>query len=89
MIMLASLACQVSASDDHEHARELVAAGKIVSIEIIVQNIPYKNSRLLEMELESENDKLVYELELLTGDGVVRELKFDAKTGKLLTDEKD
>lgn len=89
LIALAGLTTAARASDDHERARERVAAGEIVSIETIVPNIPYKNARILEMELETKKGMLVYELELLTEDGVVRELKFDAKTGKLLTDEKD
>ena len=42
---------------------------------------------LLEAELEEEDDVLVYEVELLTADGTVRELELDARDGRILKDE--
>ena len=42
---------------------------------------------MLETELEREDDLLVYEVELLTVDGTVRELELDARNGHILKDE--
>ncbi len=47
----------------------------------------YSGSRLLEAELEEDDDLYVYEVELLTRVGQVRELEFDAASGPLLKDE--
>lgn len=40
------------------------------------------------VELEEEDDVYVYEVELLTRDGVVRELELDARNGRILKDGK-
>ena len=46
--------------------------------------------RFLEVELEWDEDRYVYELEMVTDTGVVLELDYDAVTGKLLeVDEED
>lgn len=49
----------------------------------------YPGSKLLEAELEEKRGLLVYEIELLTAEGVVRELKFDARDTRLLDDKED
>ncbi|PJI47923.1 MAG: peptidase [Pseudomonas sp.] len=49
----------------------------------------YPGSRLLEAELEREHDTYIYEVELLTVDGVVRELELDARDGRILKDKED
>jgi len=49
----------------------------------------YPGSRLLEAELEKEHDAYIYEIELLTAAGVVRELELDARDGRILKDKED
>ncbi|KAF1067167.1 MAG: putative protein YkoJ [Pseudomonas citronellolis] len=49
----------------------------------------YPGSRLLEAELEREHGVYVYEIELLTPSGVVREIELDARDGRLLKDKED
>ncbi|MNY49048.1 hypothetical protein D3C86_1844370 [compost metagenome] len=49
----------------------------------------YSGATLLEAELEEEDDILVYEVEILTRQGVVRELELDALDGRILKDEVD
>jgi uncharacterized membrane protein YkoI len=49
----------------------------------------HPGARLLEAELEAEDGIFVYEIELLTADGVARELELDARDGRLLKDEED
>ncbi|EJT86112.1 peptidase [Pseudomonas putida S11] len=46
-------------------------------------------ARLLEAELEEDDNRYEYEVELLTAEGVVREIKLDASSGALLKDEED
>lgn len=65
--------------------------GVIQPLESLMQEAlgRYPGARLLEVELEEEDDVYVYEVELLTRDGVVRELELDARNGRILKDEED
>ncbi|WP_248751654.1 PepSY domain-containing protein [Pseudomonas sp. MWU15-20650] len=52
----------------------------------------YPGARLLDAELEEHKDRpvrYIYDIELLTVDGVVREIELDASTGELLKDKED
>ena len=49
----------------------------------------YPGAKLLEAELEEKHDIYIYEVELLTAEGVVRELDFSATTGQLIKDKED
>ncbi len=65
--------------------------GVIQPLESLMQEAlgRYPGARLLEVELEEEDGDYVYEVELLTRDGVVRELELDARNGRILKDEED
>lgn len=49
----------------------------------------YEAAQFLEAELEREQGRYVYEIEILLPGGQVRELEFDAVTGDLLEDKED
>ena len=52
----------------------------------------YPGAKLLDAELEEHKDRpvrYIYEIELLTVEGVVREIELDANTGQLLKDKED
>ncbi|WP_374439745.1 PepSY domain-containing protein [Pseudomonas panipatensis] len=49
----------------------------------------YPGARLLEAELDRKHDTYIYEIELLTADGLVRELELDARDGRILKDKED
>lgn len=72
----------------NEHIRELVNQGRILSLETILQKYRQQvQGRLLDLEVESEHGRVVYELEFLRDDGYVIELKIDAATGEMLEKE--
>ncbi len=48
---------------------------------IVQANFP--NARILEMELDTEDGRLVYEVELVTADGQKKELHVNATTGRI------
>jgi uncharacterized membrane protein YkoI len=75
----------------HDEARALRQAGTILPLEQITARAlqDHPGARLLEVELEEEDGVLVYEVELLTTSGVVRELELDAGTAEVLKDEVD
>ncbi|MDQ7072595.1 MAG: PepSY domain-containing protein [Gammaproteobacteria bacterium] len=74
-------------SDDNgsNKVRKLVQEKEIVSLESLMTSIRrHGNWTLLEIELEEEDDKLIYEVELLDGEGQVHEIRYNAKTGQEL-----
>ena len=73
---------------DHDRARTLRQAGAIVPLEQILEAARARYpGRLLEAELEEEDDRYVYEIEWVGNDGTVRTLRFDAQTGSLLASD--
>ena len=80
----------IRADDDHIRAKDLVESGEILPLEKLLQNVfEGRQWRLLEAELEKKHNRYIYELEILDDKGKVRELEYDAKTGKLLRDKED
>ena len=76
---------------NQDEALRLRQSGAILGLEQVLQSAlgRYPGARLLEAELEEDDDRYEYEVELLTVEGVVREIKLDASTGALLKDEED
>ncbi|RJG14590.1 peptidase [Pseudomonas cavernicola] len=76
---------------DQDEALRLRQEGVIQPLEHLMQPAlgRYPGATLLEAELEEEDEVFVYEIELLTADGVVRELELDASDGRILKDEED
>ena len=90
IVLLFSAALTGYADDDHNRAKKLLDAGDILPLEsILMKARESQPGKILEIELETEDNKLVYEIDLLTSDGKVLELVFDARTGQLLSTEED
>ena len=90
--LLILLVCRgtVQADDDHNRARSLKEAGEILPLEQVIEKAKKERpGRLLEAELKEKEGRFIYELELLDEKGVVWELKYDAKSGRLLKTKQD
>lgn len=76
---------------DQDEALELRQKGIILPLEQLLNSAlgRYPGAKLLEAELEEKHNRYEYEVELVTPQGVVREIKFDARTGVLIKDEED
>src|SRR5471032_821604 len=76
---------------DKDEALRLRQQGVILLLEqLLAQALDrYPGAKLLEAELEEKHDVYIYEVELLTTAGVVRELDIEAATGRLLKDKED
>lgn len=76
---------------DQDEALRLRREGLIMPLETLVQRAMerYPGARLLEAELEEDDGIYIYEIELLTTNGIARELEIDARDGRLLKDEED
>lgn len=75
---------------EHEVVREALQRGEVLPLvkilAIATQEVP---GDVIEVELEQENIGLIYEIKILTGTGRVREVKIDARTGKVVKIEDD
>lgn len=75
---------------EHEVVREALQRGEVLPLvkilAIATQEVP---GDVIEVELEQENIGLIYEIKILTGTGRVREVKIDARTGKVVRIEDD
>ncbi|WP_312256374.1 PepSY domain-containing protein [Stutzerimonas nitrititolerans] len=76
---------------DQDEALRLRREGLIMPLETLLHQAlaRYPGASLLEAELEEDDGIYIYEIELLTADGVARELELDARDGRLLKDEED
>lgn len=92
LLILALAFCGVEAKDlNQDQALELRQRGVILPLEQLIEHAMtlYPGAKLLEAELEEKHDIYIYEVELLTAQGVVRELKFDASNSRLIEDKED
>lgn len=73
------------ADSDQDVAREAVRAGEILPLnqvmKVVQRDFP---GQLLAVELERKGPLWVYDIKLLQNDGVVRKMRFNAKTAVLI-----
>ncbi len=74
--------------DDHEVARRAVERGELLPLATILKSAERDYpGRVLEVDLDREGGRYLYEIEVLLKDGRVIELTYDGTTGKLLETE--
>jgi uncharacterized membrane protein YkoI len=75
---------------EHDAIRSALQRGEALPLTRILaiaqQAVP---GDVIEVELETKHDALIYEIKVLTGNGRVREVKIDARTGSILKIEDD
>lgn len=91
LVLMAVCSLAAARDLDQDEALALRQQGIILPLEQLLEAAlgRYPGARLLEAELEEKHERYEYEVELLTPEGVVREIKLDARTGALLKDEED
>lgn len=73
------------ADSDHDRARRAVEQGLILPFKDILAKVQQAYpGQILKAELDDEDGILVYELKILSSDGRVVEVVYDARTGELL-----
>ena len=89
-LMILSPLHSAMADDDYIEARRLLDAGEILPLEVILKDVRKQfPGNVLDIELEREGREIVYEVEVLGEDSVIREVYIDARTGKVLSSEED
>jgi uncharacterized membrane protein YkoI len=92
LLGVASVIAGVDDGDAREHdaIRSALQRGEVLPLAKILaiaqEKVP---GDVIEVELESKREALVYEIKVLTQSGRVREVKIDARTGAVLKVEDD
>ena len=95
LLLCVALALSGGSASAHDlgqdEALQLRREGRILPLEQLLQAAlqRYPGAVLLEAELEDEHGQLIYEVELVTRDGVVREIELHAGSGEVIKDEVD
>jgi len=75
---------------DHERARAALERGEILPLLAILQRATgYQPGEVIEVELERDDGRWLYEVKLLTPAGVLMEMELDAATGALIELERE
>lgn len=72
-------------SDDHDRARAAVQAGEVLPLGQVIERLQRTHpGQILELELDRENGRWIYEVKLLQADGQLLKLELDARTADVL-----
>lgn len=70
---------------DHDRARAALQAGEVLPLATVLQRVAQSHpGDVLEVELEREHGRWIYELKLLQRGGALLKLAVDARTGEVL-----
>lgn len=95
LLLLLSLSCIVPAvladgEHDHDRARAALRAGEVLPLSTILERVAREQpGQVLEVELERDDGRWIYELKLLQGEGKLVKLKVDARDGAVLRKKSD
>lgn len=90
IIMLLVIQNSIADDDEHYDVKQLKEAGEIMSLEMLLKKLAKHDiDRLLEVELERENNRYIYEIEYIDTQGTVYELEVDAISAKVLKTERE
>ncbi len=73
------------ADSDHDRARNAVQAGQVLPLKTVLERLEREHpGQVLEVELELEDGRWVYEVKLLQAGGRLVKLELDAASGEVL-----
>lgn len=74
---------------DHDRVREAVRAGDVMPLDALRAHLRRSHpGELLELELERDKGRWIYELKLLRPDGRIVKLEVDARSGEVLRERR-
>lgn len=81
------LAAAAQADPDHDRARAALARGEILPLSAILPKVQRRHGgRVIEVELEREGARYIYEFEVIARTGRILEVEVDAATGREIAD---
>lgn len=70
---------------DHERARQALQSGQILPLREVLKRLERSHpGKLLDVELEREDGRWIYELKLLQADGELIKIKLDARSADII-----
>ena len=85
LALAAVLPVQADETRDHDRARQALAAGEILPLRTILERVERDTpGQVIEVELEHDATRWIYEIKLLAPGGAIIELKLDARNGDVL-----
>jgi uncharacterized membrane protein YkoI len=82
---LAQPSAWASDNRDHDRARAAVQAGQVLPLPTLLERLQRSHpGQVLELELELDDGRWIYEIKLLQADGQLLKLKLDAATAQVL-----
>lgn len=77
-------------ADDMDRIRQLRSSDQVLPLSTILIRLEQQyTGTLLNVELEDESDSIVYEIEILGADHIIRQIKVDARNGHIIKSEHD
>jgi uncharacterized membrane protein YkoI len=82
-------AARADGHDDHDRIRAAHEAGRVLPLVDLLTRVraEHPGAEVLEVELEEEHGRLIYEIKLLRPRGRLAELHYDAATGERVAAE--
>ena len=74
---------------DHDDAGQAVSSGRAMPVAAILKSLKGRIGEVLEIELDDDDGRLVYEIKYLDSRGRRMEAYVDARTGRILKNEDD
>ncbi len=86
LVLAAAMAAPgVRASSDHDRARDAVQAGQVLPLKTVLERLEREQpGQVLEVELERDDGRWIYEVKLLQSGGRLVKLELDARSGEVL-----
>ena len=79
------LASQAEIGHDHDRARAALQAGEILPLPVVLERVAKEHpGNVLEVDLEREKNRWVYELKILQSGGGLLKLEVDAKDASVI-----
>ena len=76
--------------DDHDRARLALEAGEILPLaDILAAAAVARPGRVIQIELDRDDGRWVYELELVSHEGFLYEMEIDAASGTVIEIERE
>lgn len=86
-LCVAALPAPAAARGDHDHdrARQALEAGQVLPLPAVLERLQCEvPGQVLEVELEQEGGRWIYEIKLITPAGQLTKVKLDARTAEVL-----
>lgn len=88
--VLAFVTVQAAADGDHDRARRAVERGEALPLQEVLarvgEDLP---GRVVEIEIEREDGRWIYEIKVIDAAGRLREIHVDARTARILERDDD